>query len=189
MPMPPTLFSHLTRSLYATEFARAISQYPNRKPPRGLRAYDHFPALCFGPLTGRESWRDVVTCLNSRSDRLYHMGFGGRLTRPNLACGNRHRDGRLFQAVAQGLMRRAEALYPGAHYVMEHGYMDLARLLRLHRQGVYFVVRCNEPVRFKVLQRPRVDRVAGRRCDQKSSTEPFVVQALLPGGVAENPFL
>jgi|ERR1700722_1963242 len=243
MQRPPTLFSHLTRCLYATEFARAVSQYPNRKPPRGLSAYDHFLALCFGQLTGRESLRDVVTCLNSRSDRLYHMGFRGRLTRTSLAYGNRHRDWRLFQAVAQVLMRRAAALYPsapadperpsvifaldstiislslalfpwgfyarsrqaavklhvllslqghlpawavvtqphlgdmrmleqiplypGAHYVMDRGYMDFARLLRLHRHGVYFVVRCKEPVRFKVLQRHRVDRVAGLRCDQR----------------------
>jgi hypothetical protein len=75
MQMPPTLFSHVTRCLYATEFARAVSEHPNKKPPRGLSAYDHFLALCFGQLTGRESLRDVVTCLNSRPDKLYHMGY------------------------------------------------------------------------------------------------------------------
>jgi hypothetical protein len=242
MQMPPTLFSHVTRCLYATEFARAVSEHPNKKPPRGLSAYDHFLALCFGQLTGRESLRDVVTCLNSRPDKLYHMGFRGRITRTNLAYGNQHRDWRVFQSVAQVLMRRAASLYPsassdpelpsmvfaldstiislslalfpwgyyarsrraavklhmllslqgnlpawavvtqphlgdlrmleeiplhsGAHYVMDRGYMDFGRLVRLQRQGVYFVVRCKEPVRFKVLNRRRVNRKFGLRCDQ-----------------------
>jgi IS4 transposase len=57
-------------------------------------------------------------------------------------------------------------LCPGAHYVMDRGYMDFARLFHLHRHGVYFVVRCKEPVRFKVWHRRAVNRVAGLRCDQ-----------------------
>jgi hypothetical protein len=242
MQPPPSLFSQITGSLYATEFARAAAQYPGTRPPRGLTAYDHFLALCFGQLTYRESLRDIVACLNSRPRLLYHMGFRGRLTRTNLAYGNQHRDWRLFQSVAQILMRRAAALYqsdpvdmdlpqvafaldssiislslalfpwgyyarsrqaavklhmllslrgnlpawavvtqphvgdlrlleeiplyPGAHYVMDRGYMDFVRLRRLHESGVFFVVRCKEPVRFGVLERRSVDRAAGFKCDQ-----------------------
>lgn len=230
------------RSLYASEFSRAVQQHPGGKPPRGLTAYDHFLALCFGQLTYRESLRDIVACLNSRPRLLYHMGFRGRLTRTNLAYGNQHRDWRLFQSVAQTLMRRAAALYqteaadvdlphvafaldssiislslalfpwgyyarsqqaavklhvllslrgnlpawavvtqpyvsdlrlleevplhPGAHYVMDRGYMDFVRLRRLHDHGVFFVVRCKEPVRFSVLARRAVDRAGGFKCDQ-----------------------
>jgi DDE family transposase/uncharacterized protein DUF4372 len=259
MQLPPSLFSQITGSLHAAEFARAASEYPGAKPPRGLSAYDHFLALCFGQLTYRESLRDIVACLNSRPRLLYHMGFRGRLTRTNLAYGNQHRDWRLFQSVAQVLMRRAATLYqsdpgdrdlpqvafaldssiislslalfpwgyyarsrqaavklhvllslrgnlpawavvtqpqvgdlrlleeiplyPGAHYVMDRGYMDFVRLRRLHDNGVFFVVRCKEPVRFEVLERRPVDGGSGFKCDQtvrlsgswskKSFTEPL----------------
>lgn len=230
------------RPVFAAEFSRAVQQFPNAKPPRGLTEYDHFLAMCFGQLTYRESLRDIVACLNSKPRLLYHLGFRGRVTRTNLAYANQHRDWRLFQTVAQTLMRRAAALYAadpadadlpnlvfaldssiislalnlfpwgyyvrtrqaalklhlllslrgplpawavltdpnvgdmrmldqiplhtGAYYVMDRGYMDFVRLHRLHRNGVFFVVRCKEPVRFRVLERRVVDRKQGFRCDQ-----------------------
>ncbi len=242
MTSHPTLFSQITSSLYAAEFSRALKQFPNAKPARGLTEYDQFLALCFGQLTYRESLRDIVGCLNSKPKLLYHLGFRGRITRTNLAYANQHRDWRLFQSVAETLMRRAASLYrsdsleldlpnlvfaldssiislalnlfpwgyyartrqaalklhmllslkgnlpawavvteaqvadlrmldqipihPGAHYVMDRGYMDFVRLYRLHQGGAFFVVRCKEPVSFKVLERRRVDESKGYKCDQ-----------------------
>jgi len=212
-----------------------------RRPPRGLSAYDHFLALCFGQLTYRESLRDIVACLNSKGHALYHLGFRGRLSRTNLAYANHHRDLRLFEAVAQLLMRRATRLYadcttdpdlphlafaldssliglslklfawgsynrfkralklhlmlslqgnlpawaaitegkfpdmkildripivPGAHYVMDRGYLDFVRLFRIRSQGAYFVVRNKHHVRFRVVAWRRVDKSLGLRSDQ-----------------------
>lgn len=57
-------------------------------------------------------------------------------------------------------------VYPGAHYVMNRGYMDFVRLYRLQQGGGYFVVRCKEPVSFKVMDRRPVNRSAGLICDQ-----------------------
>lgn len=242
MAFSPTLFSQIMRPLFAAEFSRAVEQFPCSKPPRGLTAYDHFLALCFGQLTYRESLRDIVACLNSKQRLLYHLGFRGRVTRTNLAYANHHRDWRIFQAVAQTLMRRAATLYTpdstdadlptvafaldssiislalnlfpwgyyartrqaaiklhlllslrgplpawamltsprvgdmrmldriplqlGAHYIMDRGYMDFVRLYRLHRNGVFFVVRCKEPVSFQVRRRMPVDHAQGFYCDQ-----------------------
>jgi hypothetical protein len=220
----PTLFSQITSNLYAWEFSRLLEKFPHAKPVRGLTEFDHFLAMCFGQLTYRESLRDIVARLNSKPKLLYHLGFRGRITRTNLAYANKHRDWRLFQAIAQTLMRRASRLYqdepldrdlpnrvfaldssmislalnlfpwgyyartkqaalklhlmlslrgnlpawavlteanvadlrmidhipvyPGAHYVMDRGYMDFVRLYRLHQGGAFFVVRCKEPVSF-----------------------------------------
>ena len=207
-----------------------------------MTEYDHFLALCFGQLTYRESLRDIVACLNSKPRLVYHLGFRGNLTRTNLAYANRNRDWRLFEGIAQLLMRRAAGLYgedgagvnipglvfaldssmislalnlfpwayyarskqaavklhlmlslkgnlpawavitgnkvgdmrmldempihPGAHYVMDRGYMDFVRLYRLHRAGGFFAVRCKEPVSFKTVERQPVDKDQGIRCDQ-----------------------
>lgn len=57
-------------------------------------------------------------------------------------------------------------LQPGAFYVMDRGYLDFTRLIRLHRQGAWFVVRNKRHVRFVVLQSRSVDKEAGLRCDQ-----------------------
>jgi hypothetical protein len=237
-----TLFSQITGALHAAEFSRAAGKFPPAKPFRGLASYDHFLALCFGQLTYRESLRDIVACLNSKPRLLYHMGFRGRVTRTNLAYAGKHRDWRLFQCLAQTLMRRAASCYrdarteveaaglvfaldssiislaldvfpwgyysrtgrsalklhlllslqgnlpawaaitgtktgdlrlldqiplhPGAHYLMDRGYMDFLRLHRLHQRGVFFVVGCKEPVSFKVLASRPVAKENGYKCDQ-----------------------
>jgi IS4 transposase len=57
-------------------------------------------------------------------------------------------------------------IHPGAHYVMDRGYMDFVRLYRLHKGGAYFVVRCKEPVSFKILERRPVHKLVGLKCDQ-----------------------
>jgi len=242
MQLHPTLFSQITSNLHAWEFSRLLEKFPHAKPVRGLTDYDHFLAMCFGQLTYRESLRDIVGCLTSKPKLLYHLGFRGRVTRTNLAYANKHRDWRLFQSIAETLMRRASRLYepdlpdpdvsslvfaldssmislalnlfpwgyyfrsrqaalklhlmlsleghlpawavltdanvsdmsildhipvhPGAHYVMDRGYMDFVRLYRLHQGGAFFVVRCKEPVSFKVLNRSAVNKSAGFKCDQ-----------------------
>jgi hypothetical protein len=242
MQASATLFSQITSGLFASEFSRLVQKYPSSKPPRGITEYDQFLALCFGQLTYRESLRDIVACLNSRPHLLYHLGFRGNLTRTNLAYANKHRDWRLFQAIAQVLMRRAGTLYseddsgvdvpglvfaldstmislalnlypwafyprtkqgavklhlmlslkgnlpvwavitenrisdmsrldelpiyPGAHYVMDRGYMDFLRLYRVHRSGGLFVVRCKEPVSFKTVERKAAEKDHSIQCDQ-----------------------
>ena len=98
-------------ALHPQEFARCVEHFPAPRRPRSLSAYDHFLALCFAQLTGREGLRDLVVCLNARPARTYQAGFRTRLTRTNLAYANTHRDWRTLAAVAQVLMRRASRLY------------------------------------------------------------------------------
>ncbi len=111
MQSPPTVFSQITSALFPSEFARCAEMFPTERPTRSLTAYDHFLALCFGQLTYRESLRDIVACLGAKKSMLYHLGFRGNLARTNLAYANRHRDWRLFQSLAEILMRRAGRLY------------------------------------------------------------------------------
>lgn len=106
-----TIFSQITSTLFHTEFARCVEMFPTPRTPRSLSEYDHFLALCFGQLTYRESLRDIVICLNSKKALQYHLGFRGKITRTNLAYASKHRDWRLFQALAEILMRRASRLY------------------------------------------------------------------------------
>lgn len=108
---PPTIFSQINSALHPEEFSRCAELFPTQRATRGLTEYDQFLALCFGQLTHRESLRDIITCLRAKPSLLYHLGFRGNISRTNLAYANQHRDWRLFQAVAQVLMRRAAQLY------------------------------------------------------------------------------
>ena len=111
MQQPATVFSQITDVLYPAEFDRCVQLFPTARSPRALTYYDQFLALCFGQLTYRESLRDIVSCLRAQRASLYHLGFRGEISRTNLAYASHHRDWRLFEAIAQILMRRAARLY------------------------------------------------------------------------------
>ncbi|MGP8021106.1 MAG: IS4 family transposase [Limisphaerales bacterium] len=242
MPVSKPALSQVLSGLHPQAFSRCVERFPMQRASRSFSAYDHFLALCFGQLTYRESLRDIVACLNSRPHVLYHLGFRGRITRTNVAYANEHRDWRLFAAVAEVLIRRAQQLYqedlsdpdlpqvafaldssiihlslklfpwaywarscatglklhtmvslrgniptwsaiteasfpdmkmldhipvqPGAFYIMDRGYLDFTRLIRLHECGARFVVRNKANVRFYVVDACPVDKRTGLRCNQ-----------------------
>ena len=138
MPGSSPVFAQVMNALHPQEFARCVAQFPSPRRPRGLSAYDHFLALCFAQLTGREGLRDLVICLNSRPGRAYQAGFRTRLTRTNLAYANEHRDWRTVAAVAHLLMRRTARLYaddpmepemPQLSYALDASLIDLSLAL------------------------------------------------------------
>jgi hypothetical protein len=130
------VFAQVMSCLDPTEFARCAALFPMRRPPRGLSAFDHFLALIFAQLTHRESLRDLAVCLHTQ--RAYHAGFRSRPTRTNLAYANRHRDWRVFAAVAEVLMRRVRQVYqnqprelelPEVCYALDSSIIDLRACL------------------------------------------------------------
>jgi len=54
----------------------------------------------------------------------------------------------------------------GAIYVMDRGYLDFARLHRLHRAGAFFVTRAKSNMRSRRVYSAPSDREAGIVCDQ-----------------------
>jgi hypothetical protein len=139
-----TVLSQITSALYPAEFSRCVAAFPNPRPTRGLTEYDHFLALSFGQLTYRESLRDIVACLKAKAAWRYHLGFRGHLSRTNLAYASRHRDWRLFQALAQVLMRRAARLsadsptdpdFPQVAFALDSSIISLS--LHLFPWGYY----------------------------------------------------
>ncbi len=57
-------------------------------------------------------------------------------------------------------------VYPGAYYVMDRGYLDFARLHRLHVAGAFFVSRLKTNTCYYVVESRPVDETVGLRCDQ-----------------------
>jgi hypothetical protein len=55
---------------------------------------------------------------------------------------------------------------PGAFYVMDKGYLDFARLFRLHRQAAFFVIRAKSNQAHHRRESRTVDKTTGVRSDQ-----------------------
>ena len=54
----------------------------------------------------------------------------------------------------------------GSIYVMDRGYVDFARLHRIHRCNAFFVLRAKSNMRYYVSASNAVDKSSGLRCDQ-----------------------
>ena len=76
-----------------------------------MRCTEHYRAMAFAQLTGRESLRDIEACLAAGSAKLYHSGFRAPVRRSTLADANEHRDWRIYADFSQRLIVQARALY------------------------------------------------------------------------------
>ena len=106
-----TVLAQLMDFIPRHEFNRCVARYRGHYRVQSFSCWDQFLCLTFAQLTFRESLRDIEACLRSISDRLYHCGFRGRVSRSTLADANEHRDWRIYADFARVLIDRARLLY------------------------------------------------------------------------------
>ena len=69
---------------------------------------------------------------------------------------------------------------PGAFYIFDRGYLDFARLHRIHRSGAFFVTRAKKNSRFRRRYSHPVDKSTGLRFDQTVLLTGFYSQREYP---------
>ena len=69
----------------------------------------------------------------------------------------------------------------GAFYIMDRGYLDFARLYRLHQTGAFFVTRAKSNTNARRVYSAPVDRSTGIICDQTIAMNGFYVSKDYPG--------
>lgn len=106
-----TIFSQFVDHLPIHEFRKCVARYAGDHRIRTFSCWDQFLCMIFAQLSYRESLRDIVACLRSQSQRLYHMGFRSRISRTTLARANEVRDWRIYADFAQVLIAQARNLY------------------------------------------------------------------------------
>jgi hypothetical protein len=106
-----TIFAQLLDHLPTHEFRKCVARYSGNHRIKTFSCWDQFLCMIFAQFTYRESLRDIVACLRSQNQRLYHMGFRGRVSRSTLADANEARDWRIYADFAQVLIARARELY------------------------------------------------------------------------------
>jgi transposase len=104
------IFTQVMDVLHREQFERCVARHPMPRQSRSMTARDQFLAMAFAQITFREGLRDIEACLRG-SNHLYAMGIRGNVTRTNLAYANEFRDWRVYEAVAQVLIRKARRLH------------------------------------------------------------------------------
>lgn len=113
------VFAQLMDHLPLHTFRRCVARYPNRYPTLKFSHLDQLLAMAYAQLATRESLRDVQTCLQAHSTKLYHVGFRGRVTRSTLADANVMRDWRIYRDFALSLIAQARKLYADEPFGVE----------------------------------------------------------------------
>ncbi len=106
-----TIFSQIMEFIPKYELDKKVLKYNGNYRTRKFKCWDQFLCMSFAQLSYRESLRDIEACLNSRLEKLYHMGIKGNVTRTNLAGANEKRDWRIYAEFAQVLISKARKLY------------------------------------------------------------------------------
>ena len=99
--------------------SRLVQRYDAESKVRHFGCRQQLICMAFAQLTWREGLRDIATCLNARSEALYHLGFREKVAKSTLADANEQRDWRLWEDLAKGLMRKARLLYAGEDLGLE----------------------------------------------------------------------
>jgi len=105
------IFSQIMDYLPMHEFRQCVKRYKGNYQVKSFSCWDQYLSMAFAQLTYRESLRDIETCLRSIPNKLYHMGFHGRVSRSTLADANEKRDWRIYADFAQVLIHIARHLY------------------------------------------------------------------------------
>src|SRR5271170_5676567 len=93
------------------EFQKCVTRYRGDYQQKSFSCWDQVLAMGFAQFTYRESLRDIESCLQSMSGKLYHMGFRTRIARSTLADANETHDWRISADFAQVLIAVARPLY------------------------------------------------------------------------------
>lgn len=106
-----TVFRQLLQFLPRHDLNACVRRYRGEHWVKSFTTFDQFLCLAYAQLSGRESLRDIETCLNSHRDKLYHVGFRGAVSRSTLADANERRDWQIFHDFGRVLIGIAQRLY------------------------------------------------------------------------------
>jgi hypothetical protein len=136
------VFAQVMEYLPRRALSSAVARYGGERYTKRFSCREQFFAMAFGQLAYRESLRDVVACLSSHHQKLYHLGFRSIVAKTTLARSNELRDWRIWRDLALALIREARSLYcdessiatdiAGACYALDSTSIELCLSLFPH---------------------------------------------------------
>ena len=114
-----TVFAQLFQLVSRYEFNKCVDRYQGNRGVRNFSCWDQYLAMAFAQLTGRDGLRDIEACLHSHRDKLYRMGFRGKVSRSTLADANSKRNFLIYQNFGIHLIDRARYLYKNESFALD----------------------------------------------------------------------
>ncbi len=114
-----TIFSQITDFIPKKQFRRCVARYKGNHRVRSFSCYDQYLCMAFAQLAYRDSLRDIECCLRSVHEKLYHIGFRGKVSRSTLSDANENRDWRIYRDFAHVLIQEARKLYANDDFGLE----------------------------------------------------------------------
>ncbi|MGB1000396.1 MAG: IS4 family transposase, partial [Flavobacteriales bacterium] len=93
------------------KFNKCVARYNGNKGVRNFSCWDQFVQMVFGQITARNGLRDICTCLNAHSEKLYHLGIQHLVHFSTLSRSNEQRDWRIFADYGYYLILLVKPLY------------------------------------------------------------------------------
>jgi len=106
-----TVFAQLFQLISRYEFNKCVDRYRGNLRIRNFSCWDQYLTMAFAQLTGRDGLRDIEACLRSHRDKLYRMGFRGKISRSTLSDANNNRSFLIYQDFGMHLIDQARHLY------------------------------------------------------------------------------
>lgn len=105
-----TVLSQMLKMVPRHEFEKIANQVDGRVKASALSRWSQFVALTVGQLSGRQSLRDIESCLATQRHQHYHLGIQP-VSKSALSRANEQRDAefytRLFEVLYQRCMKQA----------------------------------------------------------------------------------
>lgn len=106
-----TVLAQLFDFISKYEFDKSVNKYKGNYKSQAFSCWEQYVVMSFAQLTFRESLRDIESCLQAVSGKLYHCGIRNKVPKSTLAYWNETRDWRIYSDFAQGLIAEARTLY------------------------------------------------------------------------------
>lgn len=104
------VFAQIASFLPSRIFDKCVSKYEGNKWVKHFSCWNQLMCMMFGQLSNRDSFRDLLVCIEAHSSKYYHLGFGKNVSRSNLATANEKRDYRIYEDFAYELIKIARTV-------------------------------------------------------------------------------
>ena len=113
------MFSQVMEFFPLYRFNELVQLYYGDYKVQTFPCLSQFYCMTFAQLTGRESLRDIVTCLRANQSKLYHMGIRGNIARTTISDANSTRNWKIYADLAYTLIATAKRLYANEDFGVE----------------------------------------------------------------------
>lgn len=101
------VFRQICEFLNRDAFEWYVAEYKGNHYIKSLSSWQHLLIMILGQLWQCRSLRVLVNVLNSQSSKLYQLGIGLHVSRSTLSDANNRRDYRIFEEMANLMIRKA----------------------------------------------------------------------------------